>query len=218
MPISTAPSEADDMDVDLQVDFDDLKFEDETGSNGSSMMPPPPAPPPGGGSRTKKAKTSDSGKSGKTSDSSGVSPGKQGKSDQRGPAMCLMPKCDRPQKKKCKWCQLHNCHFENLKYAMEHNKKNGRKERKQAWLEEMKDMNKAVAAITQQEENNAGIAKWRNSNKQHLEMTWQEQSGSRLIQDNGIRKKPYEKEEYILRQMSKKGWFDEFSRILLWPA
>ena len=61
-----------------------------------------------------------------------------------------------------------------MKYAMEHNKVNGSKERRVAWCEEMKDVNKAIAAITQQEENNVGISKWKNTNKKHLELTWQE--------------------------------------------
>ena len=105
-----------------------------------------------------------------------------------------------------------------MKYAMEHNKVNGSKERRVAWCEEMKDVNKAIAAITQQEENNVGISKWKDINKQRLELTWQEESGSRLNQATGRRWRPFEKEEFVLKQTSKKGWFDEFSRILFCPA
>ena len=81
-----------------------------------------------------------------------VSPGNQG----RGLEICLMPHCDQPQKKKCRWCPLHNCHLDNMKYAVAHNKVNCSKEKRIAWSEEMKDVNKAIAAITQQEESNAG--------------------------------------------------------------
>jgi len=79
-------------------------------------------------------------------------------------------------------------------------------------------VNKAIAAITQQEQNNAGIAKWKNTNKQHLHLTWVEESGSRLNQALGRRLKPYEKEEFVIRNITRKGCSDEFSRILLCPA
>ena len=108
-----------------------------------------------------------------------VSPGNQG----RGLEICLMPHCDQPQKKKCRWCPLHNCHLDNMKYAVAHNKVNCSKEKRIAWSEEMKDVNKAIAAITKQEENNAGLPKWGNTNWQTskalkvAEMTSQEESG-----------------------------------------
>ena len=87
-----------------------------------------------------------------------------------------------------------------------------------AWCDEMKDVNKAIAAITQHAEANAGISKWKNTNKQHLNLEWQEESGARLNQAKGQRLKPFEKEEFVIKHVTKKGWFDEFSRILLWPA
>ena len=210
MPISNTPSEADD--ADMLLDFKDLDTLDGTGSD-ASMMPPP--------SGTKrKSIGSKASSSGRDSDN-GSSAGQQGKVnlDQKGvPQICLMPHCQQLQKKKSRWCPLHNCHFDNLKYYMEHNKTNGSKENRIAWCEEMKDVNKAIAAITQQEEKYAGISKWKNTSKQHLDLTWQEDSGSRLNQARGVLKKPFEKEEYVIRQTTKKGWFDEFSRILLWPA
>ena len=91
---------------------------------------------------------------------------------------------------------------------MEHNKINGSKQKRMAWSEEMKDVNKAIAAITQQEQNNAGIAKWKNTNKQHLLLTWVEESGSRLNQALCRRLKAYEKEEFVIRHITRKGWFD----------
>ena len=209
---SNAPSEPD-QDI---IDFEDLPSLDGAGSDSMATMPPPSAGH--GKPRSTRSNASSASSNGKTSNN-GVSPGKQGNSEQQGGLkMCLMPKCVKPQKKKCRWCQLHAQHLDNLRYYVEHNKVNGSKRRRIAWSEEMKDVNKAIAAITQQEENNAGISKWKKTNKQHHELTWQEESGSRLNQARGIFKRPFEKEEFVIRQVNKKGWFDEFSRILLCPA
>ena len=120
-----------------------------------------------------------------------VSPGEQG----GGLKICRMPQCDKPQKNKSKWCRLHCNHLASLLHAVKVDKVNGSKEKSIAWREEMKDSNKAIAAITQHEENNAGKPKWGNSNKQYLGLTWQEESGSRLNQAEG-------------RHVNKNGWFD----------
>ena len=53
--------------------------------------------------------------------------------------ICAMPKCDADQKKGSKWCPLHNCHYENLRYEKEHNKKDGSKEKKEAWVKRCKE-------------------------------------------------------------------------------
>ena len=212
MPLSSAASDADDADI---VDFKDLESMDGTGSD-ASMMLPPTSDHSKTRPRSSGSHVSSSRKSSKTSVSG--SPGQQGNCDQKGGLqICLMPNCNNPQKKKSKWCNLHNCHFDNLKYAIEHSK-NGSKEKRVAWCEEMKDVNKAIAAITQHAEVNAGISKWKNTNKQHLNLEWQEESGARLNQAKGQRLKPFEKEEFVIKHVTKKGWFDEFSRILLWPA
>ena len=164
------------------VEFEDVvEAEDDSDSDGYNENDESMIPPPSAGHGKPWSTRSSTSSNGKTSSPSGVgvSPGEQG----GRPRICLMPECDKPQKKKSKWCQIHNCHFDNLKYFMEHNKANGSKENRIAWCEEMKDVNKAIAAITQQEQNNAGISKWKNTSWQTskalkvAEMTSQEESG-----------------------------------------
>ena len=52
---------------------------------------------------------------------------------------CLMPKCDLEQKRGSRWCSLHNCHCENMRYHAEHNKENGSRENRDKWVVRMKD-------------------------------------------------------------------------------
>ena len=53
--------------------------------------------------------------------------------------ICAMPRCDLDTKRASKWCPLHNCHFENLRYEKEHNKKDGSKENKEIFLKRCKE-------------------------------------------------------------------------------
>ena len=52
-----------------------------------------------------------------------------------------------------------------------------------------------MAQIAKKEEANAGIAKWKNSNKQHLNAQWQEDSGARISDRRGDEYTPFEQEE-----------------------
>ena len=53
--------------------------------------------------------------------------------------ICAMPRCDLDVKRGSKWCPLHNCHYENLRYEKEHNKKDGSKENKEAFVKRCKE-------------------------------------------------------------------------------
>ena len=69
-----------------------------------------------------------------------------------------------------------------------------------------------MSQISKQEEANAGIAKWKNTNKQHLNLQWQEDSGSRISDRKGEEVSPIEEEEFILKMGRKKGWTREKSQ------
>ena len=68
------------------------------------------------------------------------------------------------------------------------------------------DINYAIEQISIYEQNNAGIGRWKNNNKQHLFLQWQEESGHRAEDKKGSIKKPFEKEQYILWKVNKFGW------------
>ncbi len=70
----------------------------------------------------------------------------------------------------------------------------------------VQDINFAIEEISRHEAQNAGIAKWCRGNKQHLHLIWQEESGSRLEEIKGSRTTPFEKNEWVIRQVNKKGW------------
>ena len=53
--------------------------------------------------------------------------------------ICAMPRCDLDVKRGSKWCPLHNCHYENLRYEKEHNKKDGSKENKETFVKRCKE-------------------------------------------------------------------------------
>jgi hypothetical protein len=52
-----------------------------------------------------------------------------------------------------------------------------------------------VSQITKQEEANAGVTKWKNSNKQHMNSQWQEDSGARIASKRGDEFTPFEQED-----------------------
>ena len=52
-----------------------------------------------------------------------------------------------------------------------------------------------MAQIAKKEEANAGIPKWKNSNKQHMNAQWVEDSGARISDRAGDEYTPFEEED-----------------------
>lgn len=123
-----------------------------------------------------------------------------------GSGMCLFPRCDLDQKKGSRWCSLHDCHYQNLRYAQEHDTVYGSKERRIKWVESMKDPQHAIKELENHAAKNAGVAKWKNSNKQHLVAQWEEQTGHRIRDEKGKQRQPFEQEEWIRKNVNEKGW------------
>ena len=64
----------------------------------------------------------------------------------------------------------------------------------------------AAEQLTEHEQHNAAIVKWKVGGKQYASLAWQEETGHRLQDSLNSGTEPFEKEEWILRQIRKKGW------------
>ena len=63
----------------------------------------------------------------------------------------------------------------------------------------------AAEQLTEHEQHNAAIVKWKVGGKQYASLAWQEENGHRLQDSHISGTTPFEKEEWILRQIRKKG-------------
>ena len=117
-----------------------------------------------------------------------------------------MPKCMLTKKKGSRWCSFHQCHQDNRRHFKEFGP-GGSSAKRDAWMKQMAaDINFAIEELTLQETICAGIKKWgKSTTKQHESLQLQEKSGSTLNDKSGVIVVPYEKEEWILRQINKKG-------------
>ena len=103
-----------------------------------------------------------------------------------GTGFCMIPKCEEEQKKKARFCVIHQRHYDNMRNAAEHNPVNGSVENRKAFVQKMADTQVAVREIEKHAQENAAIAKWSTSNKQHLIANWTEASGSRTKDEQGM--------------------------------
>ena len=123
--------------------------------------------------------------------------------------VCGMPCCDDPTRGKDKWCKRHQNHYNNRRYEKEHSK-GGSVEIRKSWVDRMsKDPTFAVQELEKQEQDNAGVGKWKNTNKQNQNSTWNEDRGHRINKETGETCSPYEKQQWVIKKVSKFGWTNE---------
>jgi hypothetical protein len=69
----------------------------------------------------------------------------------------------------------------------------------------LQDLEFSIDEITKQEAAVAGIAKWKQGDKQNALLRWQEESGARADLEAAALTQPFEKEQWVLRRMRKFG-------------
>jgi hypothetical protein len=117
----------------------------------------------------------------------------------------MQPRCDDEVKKGRKLCYQHQRVFDNKRYELEHNKKDGSKDKMLAWVAAMKDPVFMVKQIEASCVERASVGRWKN--QQFLtNAQWEEEAGFRINDVSGQQLHPYEKEQWILKKIAKYGW------------
>jgi hypothetical protein len=120
---------------------------------------------------------------------------------------CGMPKCAEPARKGRKWCGVHQKHYDNRRYDVEHSKQGGSKDKQTAWIDRCKlDRAFTINEIADQESKNAGVGKWMKSNKQYQSFSWQEDHGLRIANKSGVLIKPWEEGQWKIAKQRDFGW------------
>ncbi|CAE7506268.1 unnamed protein product, partial [Symbiodinium necroappetens] len=155
-----------------------------------------------GGAGTKKKRLSDA----SLASTNSVASSKRGRKEVQ--KECLIPTCDEIKKPGSKFCRHHHCHCDNAKYAAS----KVSEEQRQAVVEGFKDDAKAVEMVEEWSQRNIasplfkqGVCDW---------SEWNARFGLRVSIKEGAKTKPYEKREYIIRQVSKFGRTEEQAKSL----
>ena len=156
-----------------------------------------------GGAASKKKRLSDASVASSTNS---VSSSKRGRKEVQ--KECLMPACDELKKPGSKFCRHHHCHCDNAKYAAGRDSE----EQKQAVIEGFKDDAKAVEMIAEWSQRNIASPLFRNGVCDWNE--WNARFGLRVSIKEGAKTKPFEKREFIIRQVSKFGRSEEQAKGL----
>jgi len=117
---------------------------------------------------------------------------------------CICPNCTDEKKPNSRFCPHHNRAWERMKYDAEHNVLTGSKANREKFVTKMKDLEVAGIEVEEYCKNHMVAG-----SKSHSGGTdwaeWFERYGL-LLEDKDVKRtKPYEKEEYIIRQINKFG-------------
>ena len=113
--------------------------------------------------------------------------------------ICIVPKCDEAKKPNAKLCRRHNCHADNVKY----NASKAGEEQKTAVAKGMKDDALAIEMVEEWQEKNIASGLFKNGVVDWAE--WNKKFGLTVSIDDTSRRRPFEKMQFIIRQVNKFG-------------
>ncbi|CAE7249381.1 unnamed protein product [Symbiodinium sp. CCMP2456] len=158
-----------------------------------------------GGAATRKKRLSEASAASAASTNS-VTSSKRGRKEVQ--KECLMPTCDELKKPGSKFCRHHHCHADNAKYSAS----KVSAEQQQAVVDGFKDDAKAVEMVEEWSQRNIASPLFKNGVCDWSE--WNARFGLRVSIREGAKTKPYEKREFIIRQVSKFGRTEEQAKGL----
>ena len=117
---------------------------------------------------------------------------------------CIMPRCDEEKKKGQRFCNHQWRHYDNMRAQAVAAEAAGSKDQKKIFVEMMSDDEAAIQEIDRFAEENIASGAWKKKKKIDW-AEWNERRGVKTSTTDTNRAKPFEREEYIIRQVNKFG-------------